>query len=69
MNPLGDNFVVLLMLALGGALLVGNVMALVRPREDAADDELERPPLGRSLLMIGIGLIATIWALVSLVAG
>ena len=69
MNPLGDNFVVLLMLALGGSLLVGNVMALVRPREDAADDELERPPLGRSLLMIGIGLIATIWALVSLVAG
>ncbi len=69
MNPLGDNFVVLLMLALGGALLVGNVMALVRPREDAGEDELERPPLGRSLMMIAIGLIATIWALVSLVAG
>ena len=69
MNPLGDNFVVLLMLALGGALLVGNIMALVRPRNDVADDELERPPLGRSIVMIVIGLIATIWALVSLVAG
>lgn len=69
MNPLGDNLIVLLMLALGGALAVGNFMALVRPREDVDDDELERPPLGRSIVMIVIGLVATVWALISLIAG
>ena len=68
-NPLGDNLIVLLMLALGGALAVGNFMALIRPREEAGEDELERPPLARSIAMIVIGLVATIWALVSLVAG
>ena len=69
MNPLGDNLIVLLMLALGGALAVGNFMALVRPRNDIGEDELERPPLGRAIVMIVIGLVATIWALVSLIAG
>lgn len=69
MNPLGDNLIVLLMLALGGALAVGNFMALVRPREDVDEDELERPPLGRAVVMIVIGLVATVWALVSLIAG
>lgn len=68
-NPLGDNLIVLLMLALGGALAVGNFLALVRPREDVGDDELERPPLGRSVVMIAIGLIAMVWALISLIAG
>ena len=69
MNPLGDNLIVLLLLALGGALAVGNFMALVRPRDDIGEDELERPPLGRAIVMIVIGLVATIWALVSLIAG
>ena len=69
MTPLGDNLIVLLMLALGGALAVGNFMALVRPRDDIGEDELERPPLGRAIVMIVIGLVATIWALVSLIAG
>ncbi|MGI9624106.1 MAG: hypothetical protein ACR2PK_14825 [Acidimicrobiales bacterium] len=66
MNPLGDNLVVLMVLALGGALAVGNLMALIRPRDDPGEDELERPPLGRSIVMITIGLVAAIWALVSL---
>ena len=69
MNPLGDNLIVLLMLALGGALAVGNFMALVRPRDEIGEDELERPPLARSIVMIVIGLVATVWALVSLIAG
>ncbi len=67
-NPLGDDLLVLLTLAMGGALLVGNVLALVRPRDESRDGELERPPLARSLAMATIGLVATIWALVSLVA-
>ena len=66
-NPLGDDLLVLLTLALGGALLVGNVAALVRPRDETREGELERPPVVRSLAMAAIGLVATIWALVSLV--
>ena len=66
-NPLGDDLLVLLTLAMGGALLVGNVLALVRPRDETVDGELERPPLARSLTMAAIGLVATIWALASLI--
>lgn len=67
LNPLGDDLLVLLTLAMGGALAVGNILALVRPRDEERDGELERAPLGRSIAMIAIGLIAAIWALVSLV--
>ena len=66
---LGENFVVLLVLALGGALAVGTTLALVRPNARPGEDELERPPLGRSLVMIVIGAVAAIWALVSLIQG
>lgn len=70
----GENLLALLVLALGGALAAGNLLALVRPREplaeDADEDEvLERAPLGRSLAMIALGLIAAIWALASLASG
>ena len=50
-------------------MAVGTILALVRPREDERDGELDRPPLGRSVVMIGIGLIASMWAFASLVAG
>ena len=65
---LGDNLLPLLVLALGGALLVGNVMALVRPPDRPKQGELRRAPTGRSLLMALIGLVAAVWALGSLVA-
>lgn len=66
----GENLLALLVLAIGGALAVGNLLALIRPRTplDADDDTvLERPPLGRSLAMILFGTIAAIWAIASLV--
>ncbi len=64
---LGPDLLPLLILALGGALLVGNVAALVRPRQEArADDEVARAPLGRSLLMVAVGLVATVWAIATL---
>lgn len=63
---LGENLLVLLTLAMGGALAVGNILALVRPRTDIAEGELERPPLARSLVMIAVGLLASIWAIASL---
>jgi hypothetical protein len=67
---LGDDLLVYLVLAVGGALLVGNVLAIVRPPEAKHDDEdLERAPLTRSLVMAGIGLVATLWALASLFSG
>lgn len=66
-NPLGDDLLVLLTLALGGALAVGNIAALLRPRDEERDGELERAPIARSLAMAAVGLIAAIWALVSLV--
>jgi hypothetical protein len=66
-NPLGENLLVLLTLAMGGALAIGNILALARPREDVEEGELERPPLGRTLIQIGIGLVAAIWALISLI--
>ena len=68
MNPFGDDLLPWLLLALGGALFVGNVLAVVRPPErPAADEDLRRAPVVRSLLMAVIGLVAAVWALASLV--
>ena len=64
---LGPDLLPLLVLALGGAMLVGNALAIVRPRVEAKnDDELARAPLGRSLVMAVVGLVATIWAIATL---
>ena len=68
----GENLLALLVLALGGALAAGNLLALIRPRvpsDDDTEDVLEQAPLGRSLAMIAFGLIAAIWALASLISG
>ena len=63
---LGEDILVWLMLAVGGALTIGTATALIRPKSEIGDDELERPPLGRSLLQIAIGLVVVIWAAVTL---
>lgn len=66
---LGDDLLQWLVLALGGALAIGNLLALVRPRPPGSQGgELIRPPLGRCLAMIAVGALATIWALASLLA-
>ena len=68
MNPLGDDLLAWLVLALGGALLVGNVLAMVRPPDRPPDDSaLERAPIARSIVMAVVGGVAAIWALASLV--
>lgn len=66
-NLLGDDLLQYLVLAMGGALLVGNVVALVNPPPVPKDGDLERAPRARSIVMALIGLVATVWALGSLV--
>lgn len=63
---LGDDLLPYLVLALGGALVVGNGLALLRPRPDVEEGELARAPVGRSVVMVLVGLVATVWALATL---
>ncbi len=67
---LGEDLLAYLVLAFGGALCVGNFLAVVKPPERQLDDSnLQRAPVGRSLLYAGIGLVAAVWALASLLSG
>jgi hypothetical protein len=68
-NPLGEDLLPLLVLALGGAMAVGNLVALVRPPERPREEgDLARAPVGRSVLFVAIGLVASLWAIASLVS-
>jgi len=64
----GSDLLGYLVLALGGALLVGNVMALVRPPEEAKEGDLERAPVARSVVMAVVGGIAALWAIATLLS-
>lgn len=66
MFPVGQ-LLPLLVMALGGAMLVGPFLALVRPRAESREGELDRPPLARSLAFMAIGLVGVVWALATLV--
>jgi hypothetical protein len=66
---LGEDLLAWLVLALGAAMAVGSLLALVRPPESPKDGELARAPLGRSVVMIALGTLAAVWALASLLAG
>ena len=87
-NPelfLGEDLLAWLVLAFGGALVVGNVAALLRPpthlrdggepggrsgkSRAAGSTDAARPPVGRAVAMIIVGLVAAIWGLASLVGG
>jgi hypothetical protein len=63
---LGDDLIVWLLLALGGALFVGNVLALIRPPEQLAEDDLDRAPRSRTITMAVIGFVVFVPALASL---
>lgn len=63
---LGNDLLAWLMLALGGALALGNGLALIRPPREEREGDLARAPVGRSVFMGVIGLIAALWALASL---
>ena len=66
---LGEDLLPLLVLAIGGALAVGNGLALVRPPAKPKEGELAKAPVGRSLAMIAVGVVAAVWAFASLVSG
>lgn len=67
---LGEDLLPFLVLALGGALFAGNLLAVIKPPERQLDDShLERAPVVRSLAFAAIGLVAAIWAIASLVSG
>jgi len=65
---LGEDLLAYLVLALGAAMAVGSVAALVRPPETRQEGDLDRPPLARSLAFAAVGAAAALWALASLVA-
>ncbi len=67
---LGEDLLAWLVLALGGALFVGNMLAMFKPPpRPQAEGDLRRAPVGRSLLMALAGFVAAVWALGSLVSG
>jgi hypothetical protein len=67
---LGEDLLAYLVLAFGGALFVGNLLAVVRPPDAQLDESnLERAPVIRSLLFSALGFVAALWALASLVSG
>jgi hypothetical protein len=57
-----------LVLALGGALFAGNLLAIVKPPPDPKEGDLPRAPLSRSIFMGSLGFIAAIWALATLLS-
>jgi hypothetical protein len=65
---LGDDLLAYLALALGGALFAGNLLAVIRPPEQQREEgNLERAPVGRSLLYAGLGFVVALWALATLI--
>ena len=66
---LGEDLLAYLVLAIGGAMAVGSVLALVRPPDEQREGDLEQAPVARSLAFAAVGLIGAVWALASLLQG
>jgi hypothetical protein len=66
-----------LLVAMGAALFVGNLMALARRRapasvtesDDGDNHALPEAPLARTLTYLVIGFVVALWGIASLVAG
>ena len=64
-----------LLVAMGAALFLGNLMALVRRRAPASAAEpddghaLPQAPLARTVTYLVIGFVVALWGVASLVAG
>ncbi|WP_419551325.1 hypothetical protein [Candidatus Poriferisodalis sp.] len=66
---LGEDLIPYLVLALGGALFVGNVAAMARPRRAGEGGELVRAPARRAVPLALVGFVAAIWGLATLLWG
>jgi hypothetical protein len=64
----GPDILAYLVLALGAAMAVGSVLALVRPPEARQEGDLEEAPVARSLVFAAVGIVASLWALASLLS-
>jgi xanthosine utilization system XapX-like protein len=64
-----------LFIAIGAALFVGNLFALLRRRAPASanpaedGDTLRRAPVGRTIVYMALGLLMAFWGVASLLAG
>jgi len=66
---LGEDLLAWLVLAFGGAMFVGNVAAVVKPRETPREEgELTQAPKVRSVAMAMLGLVAAVWAIITLLS-
>ena len=65
---LGEDILVWLVLAFGGAMCVGNVLAIIKPPQKVAEGSLPHAPRSRSLAMAAVGFVAALWSLLSLVS-
>lgn len=66
---LGEDLLAWLVLALGGALFAGNMLAIVKPPPATQEGDLPRAPVVRSVGMALVGLVAAVWSLASLISG
>lgn len=66
---LGEDLLAWLVLALGGAMAVGSIAALLRPPESRKEGDLDQAPVRRSVVMALVGAVAALWALASLLTG
>lgn len=64
----GPEILAWLVLALGAAMAVGSLGALLRPRREARSGDLDSAPLGRSVTMAAVGVVAAAWAAASLLS-
>jgi len=66
---LGEDLLAWLVLAIGGAMAVGSILAVVRPPERVREGDLDAAPVGRSIAFAAIGAVGALWALASLLSG
>lgn len=66
---LGEDLLAYLVLAIGGAMAVGSIAALVKPPTARNEGDLEQAPVVRSVAFAAIGAVGAVWALASLIAG
>lgn len=66
---LGDDLLAWLLLAFGGAMCVGNLAAVFKPRDTPREEgELNRAPVVRSVAMALLGGVAAAWAIFTLLS-